>query len=208
MCITQVCPSQTQIEVCPFERWQDQTSSCCETRSSKAGPMLPGLPVANSMQYLTRLCMYHPVKESWLEPVTYSLDFTIVSTSPVYLHNTVDGSHLLEVVTNNKSRTLIEAVYMKHTVTLVMDSSHYIQIFISNRAGKFYVTLFSNQKLVLNARLSRSRSRKRLRFGISFAILASFSTSSTASAIVVVVNSLLSKVAMAVVFLSSVAAFF
>ena len=170
--------------------------------------MLPGLPVANSMQYLTRLCMYLPGKESWLEPVTYSLDFTIVSTSPVCLRNTVDGSHLLEVVTNNKSRTLIEAVYMEHTVTLVIDSLHYTQIFISNRAGKFYVTLPSNQKLVLNARLSSSRSRKRVRFGISFAILASLSTSSTASAIVVVVKNLHSKVAMALVSLSSVAAFF
>ena len=126
----------------------------------------------------------------------------------MYLRNTVDGSHLLEVVTNNKSRTLIEAVYMKHTVTLVVDSSHYIYIFISNRAGKFYVTLFSNQKLVLNAWLSSSRSRKRVRFGISFAILASLSTSSTASAIVVVANNLQSKVAMALVSLSSAAAFF
>ena len=61
---------------------------------------------------------------------------------------------------------------------------------------------------MLNARLSSSWSRKRVRFGISFAILASFSTSSTASTFVAVANNLQSKVAMALVSLSSVAAFF
>ena len=47
-----------------------------------------------------------------------------------------------------------------------------------------------------------------MRFGISFAILASLSTSSTASTFVAVANKLQSKVAMALVSLSSVAAFF
>ena len=78
----------------------------------------------------------------------------------------------------------------------------------SIRAGKCYVTLLSNQKLVLNARLSSSESRKHVRFGIYFAILASLSTSSTASTFVAVANNLQSKVAMALVSLSSAAAFF
>ena len=79
---------------------------------------------------------------------------------------------------------------------------------VQSRAGKCYITLLSNQILVLNARLSSSRSRKRVRFGIYFAILISLSTSSTASTFVAVANNLQSKVAMALVSLSSVAAIF
>ena len=44
---------------------------------------------------------------------------------------------------------------------------------------------------MLNARVSSSRSRKRTHFGISFATLASLSTSSTASTFIAVVNNLL-----------------
>ena len=47
-----------------------------------------------------------------------------------------------------------------------------------------------------------------MRFGISFAILASLSTSSTASTFVAVANNLQSKIAVALVSLSSVPAFF
>ena len=61
---------------------------------------------------------------------------------------------------------------------------------------------------MLNARLLSSWSRKCVCFGISFAILASSSTSSTASTFVAVSNNLQSKITMAVVSLSRVAAIF